>query len=105
MTEVDYSTIEHLDFEVTENPQQPCQGFKITLESQVVEDNKTCPNKPILMAVRSCCGMISILCRSCYNRICLFNAECRAKSKVHSHSESGTTHVVEGQPFSQVQFL
>jgi len=94
--------IEHLDFEVHEEPQEGCEGYKLIKGGVVYETSQPCSNEAKLMGIRSCCGVINRLCVRCYNKICNYHAGMAGGG---SHSIKSGTHRVTGMPFSRVEFI
>lgn len=92
-----------------EEPVEGCIGVIITSDVDFIEDkDKDCTNPIKLYAVRSCCGVIESYCISCYNDICASYSMWNTEGLVARHSttaEGAVAHVVEGSPFSSVNFV
>jgi hypothetical protein len=97
-TNIDYSAIEHLDFEPSEDKSIRCEGFVRRISGEVVEDTRGCSAPAVLITFRGCCGMMKYYCKSCYNKACASNA--------FSHFVSeGVAHENSTPKFSRVELL
>lgn len=98
-TNIDFSTIEHLDFDPHQDNSEKCQGW----ETPNDKSHTDCSNPAKVYAVRSCCGKINTYCLKCYNDICEIHAKFGGKS---SHTlDEVNWHPVTGSPFSSVEFI
>lgn len=65
---VDLDSIEHLDFELSQEAAPKCEGMLVSLRSvsDPIEDI-FCDEPAAILAIRACCGHADVLCLSCYN--------------------------------------
>lgn len=104
MTEadIDFSTIEHLDFDVKQSNSIRCIGLTHTRHGVILLDTRDCQNRAVLYAVRGCCGQVSPYCLDCYN-----SATTGDTGKHIDRETMGKVwiHPVTSPKFSQVHFI
>lgn len=99
MNDTDLRSIEHLDFdpdlEESTSTAVPCAGYigRNSLTGAITDINRECPEPPILIATRRCCGVRLHLCLDCFNWYCNYYSD---RSQV-LHVRCDTVNT--GQPF------
>jgi len=64
---IDFSTIEHLDFDISENYDIQCDGIIPEGPAAPGDTEIHCTRPAVVMANRACCGHIDLLCVRCHN--------------------------------------
>lgn len=104
-TEIDFSTIAHLDFEPENDKFIPCQGTKFSDPKTGEEFNTLggkCGKRAVLAVFHACCGQMKYMCQDCYNMESL--AVSKHTQIQHSVSK-GISHIATKPFYSRVEFL
>lgn len=92
--------ITHLDFELEAEKGPACDGWRLSKGGVYVRGSESsCPNRAEIQVVWSCCGVIHLYCRDCYNAIRMEIAN-QYKEMLH-----GKHPLRKRKPFAKVEFL